>query len=115
MRHLILALAIFFLELNYTFGCVCYDVDYKKMFKEYDYVLIGRPIANIHPDGAHVRQLDSEEEGYDLFFTVEKLIKGDIKQDTVIINQNGGGSCSGLLRFGDKYLVFGHKKSYAPP
>lgn len=84
------------------------------MLKKYDYVLIGRPITNIHPDGAHVRQLDSEEEGYDLFFAVEKLIKGDIKHDTIIINQNGGGSCSGLLGFGDKYLVFGHKKSYAP-
>lgn len=114
MRHLIFLHALFFLGLNHAFGCVCYDVEYEKMYKKYDYVLIGRPITNLHPDSAKVSLLNSEGEGYNLFFAVEKLIKGHIKQDIVIINQNGG-SCSGVLRLGDKYLVFGYMKSYAPP
>jgi len=115
MRLLIVLLTTITLGLNSSFGCVCYDVKYRKMIKAYDYVLLGRPITNIHPNSVAVRLLNREGTGSEVFFMVEKVIKGDIKQDTVIIYQIGKGSCMGMLRLGDKYLIFGHKKNYAPP
>ena len=115
MRQLITILTITLLGLNNVFGCVCNDLDYKKMLKTYDYVVIGRPTTNIHPDSIAVRLLNNEGKGSEVFFTIEKIIKGDFKQDKAIIYQIGRGSCLGMLRLGDKYLVFGHKKNYAPP
>ena len=49
------------------------------------------------------------------YFNVEKVLKGDIKQDIVIINQIGHGSCTLGVKLGDRYLVFGHIRDYAPP
>lgn len=115
MRGLITILTITVLGLNNVFGCVCYDLDYKKMLKTYDYVVIGRPTTNIHPDSVAVRLLNDEGQGSEVFFKIEKIIKGEFKHDNIIIYQIGRGSCLGMLRLGDRYLVFGHKKNYAPP
>src|SRR5690606_12056685 len=74
MRQLITILTITLLGLNNVFGCVCNDLDYKKMLKTYDYVVIGRPTTNIHPDSTAVRLLNNEGKGSEVFFTIEKVI-----------------------------------------
>jgi hypothetical protein len=94
---------------------MCNDLDFKKMFKTYDYVLVGRPTTNIHPDTIAVRLLNNDGYGSEVYLKVEKVLKGDIKQDIVIINQRGFGSCTLGVKLGDRYLVFGHIKNYAPP
>ena len=85
------------------------------MLKTYDFVLVGRPMTNIHPDSVAVRLLDNEGFGSEVYFKVEKVLKGEIKQDIVIINQNSFSSCTLGVKLGDRYLLFGHIKNYAPP
>lgn len=108
------ALLTFFGSIE-TFGCVCNDLDFKRMLKTSDFVIVGRPTTNIHPDSTAVRLLNNEGYGSEVYFKVEKVLKGDIKQDILIINQIGHGSCTLGVKLGDRYLVFGHIKSYALP
>jgi hypothetical protein len=98
-----------------SYACSCSGSEYKKIFKHADYVIIGRPIKNIHPDTAVSRLLDLEKGGTELIFKVEKILKGDLKTNEVIINQIGRGSCTEWMRIGEKYLVFGHVVTKAPP
>ena len=115
MRRLIITISISIISFIDTFGCVCNDLDFKQMLKTYDFVLVGRPLTNIHPDSIAVRLLDNEGYGSEVYFKVEKVLKGKIDQDIVIINQRGHGSCTLGVKLGDRYLVFGHIKNYAPP
>ena len=115
MRRLIITFSTIIIGFIDTFGCVCNDLDFKRMLKTYDYVLVGRPMTNIHPDSVAVRLLDKEGYGSEVYLKVEKVLKGEIIQDIVIINQNGYSSCTLGVKLGDRYLVFGYTKNNAPP
>lgn len=110
-----ISIFILFIVSFESIACSCFELKYKRMFKHADYVLIGRPVKNVHPDTAVSRVLDLENGGTELLFKVEKILKGDLKTNEVIINQIGRGSCTEWMRIGDKYLVFGHVATKAPP
>ena len=105
-RLLILLLSFLTAE---GFACMCNKVTAGKLFRQADYVLIGKAVKNLNPEEATAKYLDYNGSGGWITFEVEKVLKGDITNKTVAIIQDGN-SCSVLFILGQRYLVFGYHR-----
>ena len=109
MRTLLLTISLLITLTNVNFACICDKVKPKQLFKDSDYVFIGRALNNLTPDTITSQYLDSKGNGIRISFKIEKLFKGKIDKDVIAIIQSGS-SCSMLFDLGDRYLIFGRKR-----
>lgn len=104
---------LFFLFLIFPiigFACTCFSISKKearKISREADYIVLGSPIENIHPNDTIKGQWDSLGKGYHVKFKVEKVYKGSIKKEFIFINQFETGNCVMSFQFGEKYIIVG--------
>ncbi len=79
------------------------------MFKEADFVIIGKALTNIEPDSMMLQSLNQEMMGSDVLFKIDSVLKGDVKRNETVFIYQFSGSCSSVLKFGDSYLIFGNR------
>lgn len=109
MKMLLFIFLIFNLP-NFGFACTCFSISKKearKISREADYVLLGSPIENIHPNDTIKGQWDSMRNGIHVKFKVEKVYKGSIKKEFIFINQFETGNCLQVFEFGKNYVIVG--------
>ena len=109
IKKLFFILLIFYVP-NLGFACSCFSISKKearKISREVDYIVLGSPIENIHPNDTIKGQWDSLKEGYHVKFKVEKVYKGRIDSEFIFINQFETGNCLQVFEFGQKYIILG--------
>ena len=109
-----LAVTLIFLVISTSFSlaCTCEGLDKesaKAMFKEADYVVIGKAVTNIDSDPYFVNQMNLQKEGADVLFQVDSVLKGDILKDEEIFIYQHAGSCTRTFKLGESYLIFGQR------
>ncbi len=106
---------LFFLFLIFPiigFACTCFSISKKearKISREADYVVLGSPIENIHPNDTIKGLWDSLRKGYHVKFKVEKVYKGRIDAEFIFINQFETANCVMSFQFGEKYIIVGNR------
>jgi multimeric flavodoxin WrbA len=109
MKKLLFIFLIFNLP-NFGFACSCFSISKKearKISREADYVLLGYPIENIHPNDTIKGDWDRLQKGYHVKFKVEKVFKGRIDMEFIFINQFETGNCLQVFEFGKKCIIVG--------
>ncbi|MBS1979273.1 MAG: hypothetical protein JST46_18025 [Bacteroidetes bacterium] len=94
-----------------SFSCMCNKVKSRKMYKDSDYVIIGRALKNLRLDSMVGKLLDLKGGGGNVSFQIQKVLKGTIDKEIVAIIQDGS-SCTMWFKFGDSYLIFGKKREH---
>ena len=110
IRHGLLLLLL--LTTFNVLSCTCEGVDESNVeafLKQYDYVIIGRAIQNIHRNKTHSIVLDKKNQGSQVVFEIDSIIKGSLRERTIIINQFDKGNCSRAFQFQEQYLVLGNR------
>lgn len=105
---LITTLLLFF---QASFACSCSffwasEAIIKDLSQNSDLVVIGHPIKNIDDNfiSANPKYM-----GTMILFKVDSIIKGELKSDTIFINQETIGNCSQYFMPNEKYVIFGNQ------
>ncbi|MEK6477517.1 hypothetical protein WJR50_08280 [Catalinimonas sp. 4WD22] len=96
------------------YACVCDKLekhDVNALIKEADFVVIGRAIKNIHHQPETAQFFDSKNQGSNVLFVVDSIVKGKLQKDTIFINQYTQGSCTAIFDFDNQYLIIGNEIS----
>lgn len=94
--------------------CECQDHDSGKLMEIADYAVVGQVLKNIHPDRTLTGEFDTTLFSGVVLFQINKVYKGTIKSDSIIIDQRGTGDCMQGFAVGKEYLIFGFKKRMIP-
>lgn len=106
-----LILILIFLIIQKGYSCICWEKIDSKLFKglieRSDFVFVGEAVRNVGFHNQRNNQLDQEGIGYNVLFKVDSVIKGKLKSQEVITDQDNDGSCAQTFKIGKKYIVFG--------
>ncbi|MGV3586919.1 MAG: hypothetical protein ACO1OF_07970 [Adhaeribacter sp.] len=109
MKYLLLF--IFSLSLTYSFGCSCATPDTKediaRMISNADIVVEGIPYSVINQNNSSSENL--KKDGPNILFSVTSVIKGNLNQKIIAINQGELGNCAEFYKIGNRYLIFGYE------
>lgn len=109
IKHFLMIAFLFLIEP--VIGCSCFSIDStyaKEIIKEADYVVIGRAVKNIGFSNEINSMWDSENQGFDILFEVDSVIKGDLISKSLLVKQFGG-NCDQIFKFGEQHLVIGNE------
>ncbi|WP_026463821.1 hypothetical protein [Adhaeribacter aquaticus] len=104
---------IFILSLSFTysFGCSCATPDTKegiaKLISDADIVVEGTPYSIIKSN--KYSGDNQKKEGVNLLFDVTSIIKGNLNNKVLAINQEIFGGCAEYYKIGNRYLLFGYE------
>ncbi len=103
--------AILLSIIQYSFACSCSyfflnDVISKDLLEHSDVLIIGHPIKNIDSDfiSPNLNYM-----GTMILFKVDSLIKGELRSDTIFINQETMGNCAQNFIPNETYVIFGNQ------
>lgn len=98
---------------NLSFGCMCEDYPSSSNIEEWiedaDLIIEGEYIKDIDWRSSDSDSLNATTQGIHIYFKVNKVIKGQLKSDTVAINQWGNGNCTKIFKKEEEYIVFGYE------
>ncbi|SHO62607.1 hypothetical protein [Algoriphagus zhangzhouensis] len=87
----------------------------ERIKSENEFIFIGTPIENLILDNGLRHFWNGENEGTEVRFRVEKVIKGKITSQFVAINQFIHGNCARFFQFGERYIIVGNEiKGFIP-
>jgi len=108
-----LLILIFALSCTYSFGCSCATPatreEITRMINNADIVVEGTPLSVIDKNKALRDRENLKKEGTNILFSVTSVIKGDLNQKVIALNQWGLGNCTELYKMGNRYFIFGYE------
>ncbi|BDD05178.1 hypothetical protein [Aureibacter tunicatorum] len=110
MRKLLLFTFFLFLMTQQVFACQCEALDsisVSRIFDKAEYIAIGRAIGLASYDEAFLDNFEENTGGFDVYFQIDSVLKGEFKSKIIVINQMHEGSCRKFFRFGEDYLIIG--------
>lgn len=111
----ILFAALLLITTQTSFACSCSffwpsESIIKNLSENSDVVIFGHPIKNVNDTFVSP---NPKYMGTTILFKVESVLKGELKSDTIFINQETMGNCSMHFMPNEKYVIFGKQiKSY---
>ena len=85
-----------------SFGCVCEANPSSSNIDEWiggaDFIVEGEYIKDIDWRNSDNDDLNTINQGVDIYFLVSNDFKGDLKSDTIVINQWDNGNCTKVFR-----------------
>ncbi len=97
---------------NLIYACTCFPLDsttIDALLNEVEFVLIGHPKENLNFNREIRNNWNLENEGIEIIFKVDSVLKGNVPQNEVTINQFNEGNCTQVFQFGEQYLVLGNR------
>jgi hypothetical protein len=111
MKYLLICVLLF--SSVYSYGCICATPETKKeveeMIRHADIVVEGTYFSSIHHNFEKREEMLQRKRGIDVLFKVSSIIKGNLKDSIIAINQWGVGNCSQIFTFEDRYIIVGYE------
>ncbi|MBO9700999.1 MAG: hypothetical protein J7604_12370 [Sporocytophaga sp.] len=112
-KYLFTILLITTIQTSFACSCMFFNSNdaMDGLFNSSDLVIIGHPIQNI--DTTYYRSKNPKFIGITILVKVDSVLKGELKSDTIFINQTTNGNCSENFIHNEQYLIFGDQiKTY---
>lgn len=108
--RLILTILLVSFEIKAALACECPPTNeetVKLNFDEAEIIVIGHAIRNVNYNTEVRNSWDNRNQGFDVVFKVDSVLKGSISLDEVIVTQLLSDGCSRRFEFGEQMIISG--------
>lgn len=110
--HLLYTCLMLILGSGRAYSCVCAPLEpsrYQELVDQYDAIVIGTPIEVVVHDDELKSMWTKAKQWTEVKIKIEKVLKGKIDSDFIVVNQFGNGNCGRMFKLGENYLIFGDR------
>ncbi|MFT7033641.1 MAG: hypothetical protein ACJA2S_002149 [Cyclobacteriaceae bacterium] len=108
--RILLTFLLLSLDIQMALACECPPTNeetVKRNFEEAEIIVIGHAIKNVNYDVEVRNSWNKRNQGYEVLFKVDSVLKGDKNLRDVIVTQLLSGGCSRRFEFGESMIISG--------